>query len=367
MATTAQPTARRLYRSVGDRVLFGVAGGIGERIGVDPLVVRLGFVLLTLAGGVGVVCYLIGLVASSEPPDRDVEAHRVSATRTAAVVLMLAGVLVLLRTTGLWLGDGIVVPASLVVFGSIVLWTRATIGRSGLARRLARGSTGTVRLVAGVILIGIGILVFTLVGRRSGLLLNAAAAAAAAIAIVALVLGPWAIRLARQARLDRRERIRSEERAMLAAHLHDSVLQTLTLIQRAEDPRRMSTLARTQERELRAWLYGRAPSDDLTSAAAALEAVVDEVERAHGVPVEAVIVGDAPIDERVAALIAAAREALVNAARHSGARSVSLFVEVEPERITAFIRDQGAGFDRTAVPADRRGLADSIEGRMERV
>ena len=367
MAVIGSVSFRRLGRSAGDRVLFGVAGGIGERIGVDPLVVRLGFVLLTLAGGVGAICYLASVVASVEPAEGEPSSDRAaSGRRTVAVVLVLAGTLLLLRTAGLWLGDDVVVPAALAVFGSIVLWTRATLGRSHLARLLSRSSTGTVRLVAGAALIVIGIGVFVIVGRRSGLLTNGPAAAAAAVLVIGVVIGPWMTRLASNVRIERRERIRSEERATLAAHLHDSVLQTLALIQRADDPRRMSSLARTQERELRGWLYGRAPTAGPSRLASAIESVVDQAEREYGVPVESVTVGDAQVDGAAAALVAAAREAVVNAARHSGARSVSLFVEVEPETITAFIRDQGVGFQRAAVALDRRGIADSIEGRIGR-
>ena len=367
MAVIGSVSFRRLGRSAGDRVLFGVAGGIGERIGVDPLVVRLGFVLLTLAGGVGAICYLASVVASVEPAEGEPSSDRAaSGRRTVAVVLVLAGTLLLLRTAGLWLGDDVVVPAALAVFGSIVLWTRATLGRSHLARLLSRSSTGTVRLVAGAALIVIGIGVFVIVGRRSGLLTNGPAAAAAAVLVIGVVIGPWMTRLASNVRIERRERIRSEERATLAAHLHDSVLQTLALIQRADDPRRMSSLARTQERELRGWLYGRAPTAGPSTLASAIESVVDQAEREYGVPVESVTVGDAQVDGAAAALVAAAREAVVNAARHSGAHSVSLFVEVEPETITAFIRDQGVGFQRAAVALDRRGIADSIEGRIGR-
>lgn len=367
MAASGSASTWRLRRSSGDRVLLGVAGGIGERIGVDPLVLRLGFVLLTLAGGVGAVAYLACVMASAEPAEDETRVLRAAGgRRTVAVVLLLAGSLLLLREAGLWLGDDIVAPVALAVVGSMVLWTRATIGRSHLARLLSRSSTGAVRFVAGGVLIAVGVVVFVIVGRRSGLLTNAPAAVAAALVVVGVVIGPWMSRLAREVRIERRDRIRSEERATLAAHLHDSVLQTLALIQRADDPRRMASLARTQERELRGWLYGRPPAAEPSTLASAIESVVDQTEREYGVPVESVVVGDSRIDGAAGALVAAAREALVNAARHSGARSVSLFVEVEPTSITAFIRDQGVGFHRAQIALDRRGITDSIEGRIDR-
>jgi len=183
---------------------------------------------------------------------------------------------------------------------------------------------------------------------------------------VALLLGPWIVRLARQVGVERRERIRSEERADVAAHLHDSVLQTLTLIQRtAGSPHETVSLARRQERELRAWLYGdRSPA--AATLGAALDLGDDEVEAAHQVTVEVVTVGDPDLDERLAALTAAIREATLNAARHSGAELIDVYVECLPEATTAYVRDRGRGFDLSVVPVDRRGIADSIVGRMER-
>lgn len=152
----------------------------------------------------------------------------------------------------------------------------------------------------------------------------------------------------------------------MAAHLHDSVLQTLALIQRTDDPGDMVALARGQERALRPWLYGKMRPGGSGSLSAALDDVAAEVERTHRTRIEVVVVGDCPVDDGVRALVHACREAMVNAARHSGARGVSAYVEVEDDAVTAFVRDQGVGFARANVPADRHGIAESIEGRMER-
>jgi signal transduction histidine kinase len=181
----------------------------------------------------------------------------------------------------------------------------------------------------------------------------------------AVIVGPMAWRLVGQLAQERSERIRSEERAEMAAHLHDSVLQTLALIQRAETPRDMVALARNQERELRAWLIGRQPLADDTLAGA-IEKAAAAVELTLKVPVEVVTVGDAPLDERLRAVVDACREAMVNAAKHSGASQISIYVEVEPSAVTAYVRDQGSGFDPDAVAADRRGIAESIRGRVQR-
>jgi signal transduction histidine kinase len=152
----------------------------------------------------------------------------------------------------------------------------------------------------------------------------------------------------------------------MAAHLHDSVLQTLALIQRSDDPRRMVTLARAQERELRRWLYERAPAPRGDHLSAALQAAADRVEADFDVRVEVVSVGDLALDERLTALVAAAGEALTNAAKHAGVERISLYSEVGEEAVEVWVSDQGKGFDPEAVAVDRRGIADSLVGRMHR-
>ncbi len=186
------------------------------------------------------------------------------------------------------------------------------------------------------------------------------------VVALTLILAPWWIRLVRGLAAERAERIRSQERSEVAAHLHDSVLQTLALVQkRAGDPREVANLARRQERELRAWLGGGRPEPG-ESLASSLEAVAAEVEETHRVPIDVVAVGDAPMDDRGVALVAAAREALVNAAKFAGGAPVQLYAEVGEERTEVFVRDRGPGFDASAVPEDRRGLRESIIGRMQR-
>jgi signal transduction histidine kinase len=189
------------------------------------------------------------------------------------------------------------------------------------------------------------------------------------VAIIGL-LGPWWLRIARDLVVERQARIRAEERAEMATRVHDSVLQTLALIQRrADDPQRVIQLARAQERELRSWLFdGRTPGsmdEDMTLAAGIL-LIQQEVEAQHGVAVEAVTVGDCELDDDLNALLAAAREATVNAVKWSGAEVVSIFAEVEPTQVSVFVRDRGKGFDPDTVPSDRKGLAQSVHARMAR-
>ena len=222
------------------------------------------------------------------------------------------------------------------------------------------------RLTVGTLLIMAGGGVFLAANASVSAAGNMLLAMAVALVGLALLTGPWIWRMANQVMEERASRVRADARAEVAAHLHDSVLQTLALIQRAGEPRGMAALARNQERDLRSWLFGRAPDAAETRLREAVDDMAARVEVQHRVRVEAITVGDAPLDERLRALVAAAGEATANAARHSGAETVSVYVEVEDGAVTAFIRDQGRGFDPATVPADRRGITDSIVGRLAR-
>ena len=361
-------------RSATDRVLTGVAGGIGERLEIDPVVVRLGFVLLTFAGGIGLLLYVGAALVSRRPdPDNPPPPPKTSTRQAVAIALVLTGVLLALRGEGLWFGDGVVWPVALVVLGSAVIWTRGD--EATRARWLARmpswiqdeaESHPRTRTLVGALVIALGAWAFLSSNPPLDLFDNAPLAVTTVLVGIAVIAGPGIWRLVRQVSDERRERIRQEERAEMAAHLHDSVLQTLALIQRTEDPNEMVALARGQERELRTWLYGKTPAGGADSLSGALDQVAGEIERTHRRRVEVVLVGDCELDDGVRALVHACREAMVNAARHSGARGVSVYLEVEDDQVTAFVRDQGVGFSRSGVPADRRGIAESIEGRMER-
>ena len=175
------------------------------------------------------------------------------------------------------------------------------------------------------------------------------------------------MRLARSLGSERAARIREQERAEVAAHLHDSVLQTLALIQkRSGEPQEVAALARRQERELRTWLHEGRAAPEADTVAAALRQAAADVEELHGMPIEVVTVGDRPLDESLDALVLAAREAMTNAAKFSGSGRVDLYAEARDGHVEVFVRDRGVGFDTQAVPPDRRGLRDSIQGRMER-
>ena len=180
-----------------------------------------------------------------------------------------------------------------------------------------------------------------------------------------ILLAPWWLATLSDLTGERRQRVRMEERADVAAHLHDSVLQTLTLIERsAGDEVAVKRLARTQERELREWLFNPEGSGDSGTFLSDLRSLENEIENDYGVRVDLVVVGDCESNERVAALVAAGREAAINAARWSGADLVSIYAEVEESTLSLFVRDQGSGFDPEHVVSDRQGIALSIRQRI---
>jgi signal transduction histidine kinase len=256
----------------------------------------------------------------------------------------------------------LVLPLVLVGVGLAVIWrqldTDRTLALPGVRWALAGGAA----LAAG----GVILLLAT-----TGQLANARNGFTATLVIltgVVLATAPIWRRLLDSRAQERTARIRSEERAAVAAHLHDSVLQTLALIQRhADDQQAVSRLARSQERELRAWLYDPKVVREGGTWAGLVAGMVTDVEADHALLVEPVVVGDAPVDDALAALGAATREALVNAAKHSGATAADLYTEVTPDRVSVYVRDRGKGFDPEMVPDDRRGLRDSVSGRLTRM
>ena len=356
----------RLRRTTDDRWVAGVAGGAARAAGVDPLLVRIAFVVLTFASGLGILLYVAAalLVPAGDVPAGEIRADRRALEQAAGVGMITLGLLLLLRRTGLFFPDQVVWPAALVVTGAAVAWSR--LGRRGDLLD-AGGAVVVVRLVAGAMLLAVGVGVFVAQNERLVVAAQVLLAVGAGTIGVVLLAGPWIIGLGRQLADERRERIRADERAEVAAHLHDSVLQTLALIQRrADSPAETVALARRQERELREWLHGRRRDSDDETMASAMRALADEVEGQHSVAVDVVVVGDVPMDGLGGALVGAVREAVVNAAKHSGAPAVSVYVEVGPEEITAYVRDRGSGFDPGSVPDDRRGIAESIVGRLQR-
>ena len=370
-----------------DRVVGGVCSGLAHSQRLDPLIVRVAFVVLAVAGGIGVPLYFVLWWLMPGPDGEqsirvnrdDIDLHRADLRQPLAIGLIVGGVVLLLRNVGPFFNDQFVWPLILAGFGIAVLWARSgEDDRARIAQAAGRplqavigGRQAGLRLGIGAALVFSGLGVFLAANDALGAARQVGLAILVTITGLFVILGPWVRRLLLQLREERTERIRSEERAEVAAHLHDSVLQTLALIQRnADRPKELAALARRQERELRTWLYGdriAQSNGHYGTLAAAVDAMVSEVEEMHGIEIEVVTVGECPVDARVDALLQAAREATVNAAKHAGVDTVSLYVEAEPDRVTAFVRDRGRGFDTTAtVPEDRRGIVSSIRERMQR-
>lgn len=363
------PSGRpRAARSEDDRLIAGVCGGLGRWLGVDPPVMRLAFAWGAGIAGLGLLAY--ATLAVALPPDEAAASKPPRPLlRRAAIrigfALQFAGVATLLYAIGLAPQTGITIVATLAAIGTALLWRAAAGARQ--ERDTPRSSVAAVaRIAAGMVLLCLGA---ALSLRPSGIGSVGLALVVAGVVAggAALLFGPSLRRARREAQAERAERIRADERAAVAARLHDSVLQTFAVIQRLDDASpRVQGLARTQERELRAWLYGGEQPDGPATLASALRHATEEVELMAGVAVDLVQPTDAPADDDVLALVQAAREAMLNAARHAGVKEVSVLARVTPDALTIYVRDRGAGFDMAAVGEDRRGVRDSIIGRMQR-
>jgi signal transduction histidine kinase len=375
-----------LLRDPADRLAGGVASGVAAWRGFNVTTVRIVFVLIALVStGWCVPVYVVAwLLIPAADEDTSIGSRARSDTRGIALAAALASLLALGLLIAGTLNDGWFAgwawPQLISVAGLVLIWRNATPQEQATLRRLAEplgaaasparpGRRSAIRLtVAGLLIIGGAAWLSTM--HASLALLRPLGGVVLVIAGIVLALGPWWLRIARDLVLERQAKERAEERAEIASRIHDSVLQTLALIQRrADDPQKVVQLARMQERELRSWLFeGRSPNeaDAGSTFASGVRQIQQDVEARYGVPVEAVTVGDCELDENLNALLAAAREATVNAAKWSGASVISLFAEVEPAEVSLVVRDRGQGFDPEAVPQDRKGLTESIHGRMAR-
>jgi signal transduction histidine kinase len=375
----------RLRRRRTGRAVAGVAGGLADHLGMSVLWVRVAFAVLAAFGGAGVLAY--GLLWVFVRQDRNENRQNEVSTREkqqargllAMGIGLAVGVGALSGMLNGWVASGIAVT----LVGAALVWREADEGQrrrwkgSGVVGAVIGqgGRSAVFRILTGVVLVMTGIAVFL---ARS---VNLDQAQFALLAVIAALIGvavltvPFWLRLVRDLGDERTQRIRTEERAEIAAHLHDSVLQTLALIQKqSEAPREVLRLARGQERQLRGWLYG--PSGyggSINGGPAGPEVLSEAIAKACGevedqfaIKVQQVVVGDCPLDEKLTSLVYAAREATVNAAKHAGVGEISVYAEVEPESVEIFVRDRGNGFNPATVPEDRHGLADSIRGRMER-
>lgn len=362
MATA--PTLR-LARRRSERVVAGVCGGLADSLGIPAVYVRAAFITLGTIWGLGGLIYLALWLVTLDRVE-DTEPAEIDPTQAVGLGLVFAGAMVMLAFMGWWPNPAVVLTAGTLAFGTAFLTDTSKAGPLAALMDPSVDRPGRVRIILGMgFLIG-GLAIFTTsVGGVFEFGLVFLAVSLTGLGLV-VAFGPWVRRLVHDLGEERSERVRQEERAEVAAHLHDSVLQTLALIQRSDDPGRMAMLARHQESELRDWLYGNVPLDGVDLVSTALKQTAAKVESDFQVPIDVVVVGDHPITDNTKPLIAASSEALVNAAKHSGAERISLYVEVEEDQLTVFVTDQGKGFELAQVGADRKGISDSIMSRLER-
>ncbi|HVX69457.1 MAG TPA: PspC domain-containing protein [Mycobacteriales bacterium] len=355
--------ARRLYRRRDGRLVAGVASGLSEHLGIDVQLLRVGFVVSIVLGGLGALLYAAFWVVvpqqGDENPARPGSGNRLELVAFAALA---AGMLLVAQLLGL--GASLVWPAAATVTGAAILWRQADEASRNRWLRRARGRTA-VRYALGIALVLIGMATFLATQNAFPLARRAALPALVVTLGLILVVGPWLLRYWREASEERTARIREHERVELAGRIHDSMLQTLTLIQRrAEDPEEVRRLVRHSERELRDWLYR--PAREATSLRDMVSAACAEVEDEYDVTVNLVVVGDQPASPAIEPLVQAMREATVNAAKHSGARDISVYLEAGATALDIFVRDRGKGFKPGAIPEDRYGVRESVIGRMQR-
>ncbi|NNN00780.1 MAG: PspC domain-containing protein [Acidimicrobiaceae bacterium] len=378
---------RPLRRSDRGAILGGVCAGLAVRLGLSERTIRVAFSLTALFGGFGLILYLALWLSLTRSGEETSIARRLSKRPHGHWSNILLWSAVFIGVVG-FASSRRVLTSGFVIFwlftmGVVAIWRGASTDEQSRIRAFStavpllgvvstRGWRAVAyRLIPGVLLVVVGLNVLNRVGGVWGAAVPALIGSIVLIGGVSILLAPWWLQTVRDLTNERRERVRIEERATMVAHIHDSVLQTLTLIERAAaNETDVIRLARAQERELRQWLFdpqslnGRSPSESFAKLARSIE---DDVEKDYGVKVELVIVGDCEVDERVQALLAAAREAAVNSAKWSRAPIVSIYAEVEPQVISVFVRDLGQGFDDAKVANDRQGIALSIKGRMSQV
>jgi signal transduction histidine kinase len=294
-----------------------------------------------------------------------------------ALTALGVGLLWIVQSSGMGISSRLFWPVAFACAGAALVWRQADSaqqrrwraeagGKVWLAPFIARGGwPALVRVIVGLGLVGAAFGIIIAQQGQVSHLPEVLAMSTLALAGLGIVLAPWLYRSRTALNQARADKVRADARADMAAHLHDSVLQTLALIQRqADDPKAVSQLARRQERELRTWLYGDEPQTETLKAA--LTGAAAEVEDERGIPIEVVMVGDCETSDSIQALVRAAREAMVNAAKHSGADKIDVYAEVDDERVEVFVRDRGRGFDLDAVADDRMGVKGSIVNRMAR-
>ncbi|WP_067437478.1 ATP-binding protein [Nocardioides jensenii] len=393
MTNSAPSEVRRATRDSTDSYLGGVASGLARHLALPVIWVRVAFILAAALGGMGIAMYAgLWMVLPTDDRFTDEAPGLASATRTGkrpgrvrrmadvgptiAMGALAFGIVIMFESV---FGRGALFwPIVLGIVGVALIWRQAdeaqrerwlnTSERVDPVRAMFGSGTWAsyARIFAGGALILSGLGLFALTSGGIGLAREIVVAGLLGVIGLALTLGPWIFRLASDLGEERAERVRSQERADVAAHLHDSVLQTLALIQNnAHDSATVARLARAQERDLRTWLFSE-QKEEGASVAASLRALTAEIEDTYAVAVETVVVGDVAVTEDVAPIVHATREAMTNAAKHAGTDRIDVYAEVSPSSVEIYVKDRGIGFDPATMAGDRQGVRGSIVARMER-
>lgn len=343
------------------KMVAGVASGVAENLGVDILWVRLALAGLALVSGVGLILYAGLWICTPARQDAQAPTSQWEIPRWSwgLVVALALAAGVAIATVVLGVPPQVLMPLAFVAVGALLAWQAYDRSTNTL---LGMGS-----LAAGFALVLAGTVVMAVFWDREHGFSSALVATLLTMLGLGVLIIPLVLKLWRSLAEEKAAKAAADERTAIASQLHDSVLQTLALIQkRADDGPEVARLARSQERQLRAWLFD-ADSATPETIFGAVEAACAEVEDLFNVRITPVTVGqDAPLSDNTKLAVEAAREALVNAGKHAQVDTVDVFCEVLAGELTLFVRDRGVGFDPAAVAADRHGIRDSIRQRMER-
>lgn len=352
-------SANRATRDPNNRWIAGVCAGLAENWRWPVWVVRMAFLVGVLANGLGALFYLVlWLMLPLRDPSRD--SRSADLGRLVAFGAVVVGLFVLASATGREVMHGWIAPLALLAIGSAIIWQQRSQVTAPKRWAIVPALLGVFLVVGGVMALVVGE-----VGWWQGL--RFAGIALLIVGGLALLASPWLVGVYTDLIAERSARIREQERTEIATRVHDSVLQTLTLIQKnADDAAEVTRLARGESRRLRSWLY-EPELEPHESLVASLQAVCKDTEQEYGVIVDLVTVGDLPWGEALDPFVAATKEAIVNAAKHAGgSASISVYCEITENSLQVFIRDRGVGFDPAEVAADRQGIRESIVGRMRR-
>ncbi|MDR6938631.1 PspC domain-containing protein [Arcanobacterium hippocoleae] len=400
------------YRQ-GPRIFGGVCRALSVHLGMPAWIWRLAFIMLTFTGVIPLLYLLLWILVPWYRREYEIEIqnqrlargldlgptsedHESSKSWFLLVAVLISAGAFFLITTGIAPGNReirILGAGFMLLAGAGIIWSTPIDSQRNKRETTALNAARKVVAVigGGICVVGAVILVLEIAPRNPFFL--SLTIALITVITLCLVFYPAVLRLKFSLRETAAQKARESVRADMAAHLHDSVLQSLALIRaRADDADAVRTLARLQEQDLRKYLYSERQNED-TSTAALLREIAQELERRYQKEINTVITGDCKPDTSVRAVLAATREAITNACKYGGEKEVSLYAELRQtmagqksgetvqqahlavqkdhlilrQSIEVWIRDRGPGFDPHTIAPDRAGIRDSIIGRLRRI